>query len=175
MALFSWIESFGTRSEHFITASPQGRFLMTEKECSGMRREFLGSVCLTLQDYQPWNKRQQTCSRSHLGRENQMWCGWTWAGNWWKNKKEDEDGENLTLVLFSRGLRLKLSLAQDSLRAFDPWRNLLFIFCCGAGAAVRDHLIMTHAGKISQSCVYFDYSKKQWDEKQKINSSDRLF
>jgi hypothetical protein len=36
-------------------------------------------------------------------------------------KIKKEDGENLTLVLFSRGLRLKRSLAQNSLPAFDPW------------------------------------------------------
>jgi len=42
--------------------------------------------------FEPWIPPADT--HSHLGREESDVKPWTWAGNWWKNKKED--GENLT-------------------------------------------------------------------------------
>jgi hypothetical protein len=170
--LYLRIEFFGSKSKHFMAIPtklpPPNDRKKSATECDENFGERVSPSKIT-----SLGISASRLALSHLGRENQMWCGWTWAGNWWKNKKED--GENLTLVLFSRGLRLAEAFSRSEFpsRFWSLAGEIYFYFLlrsrrCGAWSSNHDAL-----ARISLSCIYFDYTKKQWDEKRKINKQFR--
>jgi hypothetical protein len=90
---------------------------------------------------------------SHLGRENQMWCGWTWAGNWWKNKKR-RWGKSYFSFIFPWIAAEAFSRSEFPSRIWSLVK-FTFIFCCGADAVARDHLIMTHWQEFLKAAFIF--------------------